>query len=43
MDFLRPHINGWVGEVKTQLSQEIFMDSKVSTHELIYSETRGGT
>ncbi len=43
MDFLRPHIKGWVGEVKTQLSQKIFIDSKVYNHELIYSETRGGT
>jgi len=28
MSFLRPMIKGWVGEVKTQLSQRIFLDSK---------------
>lgn len=29
MSFLRPVIKGWMGEVKTQLSQRIFLDSKV--------------
>jgi len=29
MDLFRSHIKGWVGEVKTQLSQKIFLDSKV--------------
>ena len=29
MDFFRPRIKGWVGEVKTRLSQKVFLDSKV--------------
>jgi len=29
MDLFRPHIKGWVGEIKTQLSQKVFLDSKV--------------
>jgi len=29
LDFLRPHIKGKIGELKTQLSQKIFLDSKV--------------
>lgn len=29
MDIFRPHIKGWLGEIKTQLSQKIFLDSKV--------------
>lgn len=28
MSFLRPVIKGWVGELKTKLSQRIFLDSK---------------
>ena len=31
MDILRPHLKGWIGEVKTQLSQKVFLDSKVYT------------
>ncbi|MFC2025345.1 NERD domain-containing protein [Chloroflexota bacterium] len=29
MDIFRPHIKGWLGEVKTQISQKVFFDSKV--------------
>ena len=29
VDFLRPYIKGKIGEIKTQLSQKIFLDSKV--------------
>ena len=29
VDFLRPHIKGKIGELKTQLSQKVFLDSKV--------------
>ena len=28
MSFLRPVIKGWVGELRTKLSQRIFLDSK---------------
>lgn len=31
MDLFRPHIKGWVGEIKTQLSQKFFLDSKIYT------------
>jgi len=45
MDFLRPHIKGWVGEVKTQLSQKIFLDSKVYTsfNNFIVQDESGST
>jgi len=29
MDIFRPRIKGWLGEVKTQISQKVFLDSKV--------------
>ena len=29
MEFIRPHIKGWVGELKTTLSDKLFLDSKV--------------
>ena len=45
MDFLRPHIKGRVGEVKTQLSQKIFLDSKVYTsfNNFIVQDESGST
>ena len=45
VDFFRPRIKGWVGEVKTQLTQKIFLDSKVySTFtNLIINDEYGST
>ena len=45
MDILRPKIKGWVGEVKTRLSQKVFLDSKVYTtfSNFIIKDEQGST
>ena len=45
MDIFRPYIKGWVGELKTKLSDKIFLDSKVYTtiNHLIIKDESGST
>ena len=45
MDFLRPHIKGAIGELKTQLSQKFFLNSKIYTsyNNLIIYDEYGST
>ena len=45
MDFFKPHIKGVIGELKTQLSQKFFLDSKIYTsfNNLIINDEYGST
>jgi len=45
MDFFKPQIKGVIGELKTQLSQIFFLDSKIYTsfNNLIINDEYGST
>ena len=45
MDFLRPHVKGWIGELKTKVTQKLFLDSKAysSINNFIIKDESGST